>query len=536
MTARILTFLLKTAVALVALSIPLVGAWLGSSLAAMLDGPKWVAPVVALLGFPVLPFLWEGWARARRKDEAKKAILTTWDRVILRTLVLNFAFVSAFVAFDSNRMFTALSTRGDWMLDDAEGPRVEQVRSGLFATVEGLEWLLIGAEADNLYRDLVDDDAPPPDLGDSARPSDPVPAPNDSAHSSPTSRDQRPSSDSPLPAVAPERSDSSNDAPERDSPSPAVAPERNDSLNAPDRNGPAPTAEARWPFSQTPSAAANRVPPGAEDSVRSLGQHFRAIADPLERTRAIHDWIAVHISYDVALLRRLEGGERVSATTQDAATVLRARRGVCAGYSNLMKALGDEAGIDVRVITGHTKDSAALGGVGHAWNAVKIGERWHLIDATWNAGYVNGDTFTRRYTSDYFLTPPAVFGTNHFPDQAEWQLLETPLTRAEFLRLLNMRPAFFRQGLTLEAPTRSQSSTSGSAQIRLKNPERQFVMVNFGAKGAQPSTQCGNVSNGTQLTFNCELPRAGIYEVHVFTNPARAGSVVGGGAVEVVRQ
>ncbi len=157
------------------------------------------------------------------------------------------------------------------------------------------------------------------------------------------------------------------------------------------------------------------------------------------------------------------------------------------------------------------------------------------MDVTWDAGFVNDDEFTARFTSDYFLTPPDIFGIRHFPDEPQWQLLEAPLTRAEFLRLPNMRPAFFRHGLTLEQPTRSQTSTRGVTHFRLKNPSQRFVMVRFGPKGGDRITECG-LSNHRELDFTCRFPSTGIYEVHIFVNRERAGSYAGVGAVEVVRQ
>lgn len=68
---------------------------------------------------------------------------------------------------------------------------------------------------------------------------------------------------------------------------------------------------------------------------------------------------------------------------------------VCQGYSVLFYRLALEMGIDARFIGG-----TAAGG-GHAWNIVKLGDKYYLLDSTWDAGYDTYDYFLRG--SDNFL-------------------------------------------------------------------------------------------------------------------------------------
>ena len=68
---------------------------------------------------------------------------------------------------------------------------------------------------------------------------------------------------------------------------------------------------------------------------------------------------------------------------------------VCQGYAVLFYRLALEMGIDARVIVG-----TAAGG-GHAWNIVKLGGKYYLLDSTWDAGYDTYDYFLRG--SDNFL-------------------------------------------------------------------------------------------------------------------------------------
>jgi hypothetical protein len=57
---------------------------------------------------------------------------------------------------------------------------------------------------------------------------------------------------------------------------------------------------------------------------------------------------------------------------------------VCQGYAVLFYRLALECGIDARVIAG--KGKGANGWEDHAWNIVKLGGNYYLLDATWDAG------------------------------------------------------------------------------------------------------------------------------------------------------
>lgn len=144
--ARLVAFLLKASVYLVFYGTPVLGVWLASSLTAYLDGPTWAAALAGLLVFPILPLLWEArseYKRRRREDHDPEAerILTLADRLSLRTFALGLVFVGALLWQFPRNSFVALSTRGDWMLDQVEDPRAEPVRQGLFHLADGLEWL-----------------------------------------------------------------------------------------------------------------------------------------------------------------------------------------------------------------------------------------------------------------------------------------------------------------------------------------------------------------------------------------------------------
>src|SRR4029450_4661324 len=115
------------------------------------------------------------------------------------------------------------------------------------------------------------------------------------------------------------------------------------------------------------------------------------------------DYVADRIAYDTDAYRRREFGN------QDAPTVFQRRTGVCAGYANLLAALGKVTGDDIRVVTGDARtDGSDLTGEGHAWNVVRVGERWALVDATWDSGNLTESGFEKEYDTDYLFAPPEI--------------------------------------------------------------------------------------------------------------------------------
>ncbi|MBD1918310.1 MULTISPECIES: transglutaminase domain-containing protein [Cyanophyceae] len=119
---------------------PVLGVWLASSVVAYINGPKLLTVFSGILLFPLVPILWDMGGRKRRKE---LGILTWGDRIVLKTLVLNLAFLFLLLALRPQTSFLALSTRGDWFLDGMQGPQVELARTGLFTLSRGLEGLYL---------------------------------------------------------------------------------------------------------------------------------------------------------------------------------------------------------------------------------------------------------------------------------------------------------------------------------------------------------------------------------------------------------
>ena len=189
---------------------------------------------------------------------------------------------------------------------------------------------------------------------------------------------------------------------------------------------------------RTPHPAAKSVPRTIESRIGSSGlsalpalvAHLTAGEDdPFISLKAIHDWIALEISYDV------QGFLRGSGMVADAGGALRTGRAVCQGYSELFARMAAIAGFQCEVVSGFGR------GVGfslfaqedftrsnHDRNVVRVADGWDLVDATWDAGHLDGYAFRRNYSTAYFLLTPEYMLYSHLPENPDWQLVAPPIS------------------------------------------------------------------------------------------------------------
>lgn len=159
-----------------------------------------------------------------------------------------------------------------------------------------------------------------------------------------------------------------------------------------------------------------------------------------EKARAIYKWMCANIAYDTSY----------SIYTAD--ECWDRRRGVCQAYCDLFYQLGACVGLDVRRITGKTRDkeTGRLSSRGHMWLfVVTEGENTGiLVDPTWGAGSVNGDKF--EWKSDdmsWFDVDPYWLLFTHYPDDESYQLIPRKITLQQFLKLPYLWPFLEAYGL-----------------------------------------------------------------------------------------
>ena len=184
------------------------------------------------------------------------------------------------------------------------------------------------------------------------------------------------------------------------------------------------------------------LPNGVDTTVERLADSIARLPglSETEKVRASFVWIARNIAYDL---------NRMHETTSSA--VLDSRRAVCAGFATLMEDVCKAMGIECPTVRGiaspemmsEPPESEAR----HAWNAVKIDNRWWLLDVTWAAQGQDA------IDDIFFMVEPEEFIFTHFPDAEDWQFLKhgQPWSRAKFDSLPFISHEFFRLGLSLDS-------------------------------------------------------------------------------------
>ncbi len=270
------------------------------------------------------------------------------------------------------------------------------------------------------------------------------------------------------------------------------------------------------------------APQNAARSVAALVAYLvRPARSDEEKARALFRWIAEHIDYDAE--RFFRGQVRSAGVTPE--QVLHAGKGVCDGYATLFEAMARQAGLEARKVSGHARGfgyrvgQPLAGPADHAWNAVRLGGRWHLLDATWAAGYLDAADrrFHRHFEPFFFLPDPDALLYSHLPEDPHWQLSAHPSGAEAFVRRALLRPAFFRLGLALEDHPDARIEADGRVTVRLRLPGD----VRLTAAVLQGERELGRdltlIPPGTG-TVEAVFPAPGDYVLRVF---ARQGAAEG---------
>jgi hypothetical protein len=239
------------------------------------------------------------------------------------------------------------------------------------------------------------------------------------------------------------------------------------------------------------------APTEAEKSLRGLAAYFAAAAvDDKEKVRAAYRWLTDRIAYDA------DGFFADSPGDQSAETVFRTKKCVCEGYANLMVALCTLMGLESVKVRGYAKGLGYLPGppstkANHAWNAVKINDRWYLVDATWGAGYINDKRFVRQFTDFYFLATPDKLIWSHFPTDSKWQLLTPPVTRQQFEGRPKVDLGLWQLGVTVEQIVAQQNEMPSKGLVRAPRSQAKATTM-------QTAPLELDLTAGKQYTFTFE--------------------------------
>ncbi len=274
-----------------------------------------------------------------------------------------------------------------------------------------------------------------------------------------------------------------------------------------------------------PYAAIDRhalaAPRSAEASFQSLARYLvKPCRNDSEKARAIFRWVAANIRYDTQAY--FSGRVR----SPGAASALKNRTAVCEGFSSLFEALGKAAGLEVVTVSGWARGYGSAAGEpisgrpDHAWNAVRIGGHWKLVDATWGGGVLDeAGKYARRFDAYFFFTPPEKLIATHFPEDPAWQLLDPARTRSEFEDQPFIRPAFFRFGLETASHRTCRMEAVDTVLVTLAAPAATGVLARLLTSGTESSLDPGTTfcqRHGGTLLVHAAFPKSSDYILRIF--------------------
>lgn len=173
----------------------------------------------------------------------------------------------------------------------------------------------------------------------------------------------------------------------------------------------------------------------------------------VEKTRALFIWIASRIKYDEYAYAK---GVPV---TKDPLQVLKRKKAVCEGYSELFYTMCRLAHLECETITGYAKGrgytvQSHFKQSNHQWNRVKLNGTWELFDVTWarTKSGLEKNTFSSNSEKAYayFAIDPKIMVLTHYPLDTDLLYLDTKPTLEDFEAYPYIDISFFFLGFDVQ--------------------------------------------------------------------------------------
>ncbi len=187
-----------------------------------------------------------------------------------------------------------------------------------------------------------------------------------------------------------------------------------------------------------------------------------------EKVRALYSWLSLNVYYNyqndsfnisdnIIIYSSLDDKKRKlrKRKLKKLEEVLKLQKAVCIDYSEIFKEVCDLIGIESKIVVGYSKTNIVdieneKEYKDHAWNAVKVNNKWELLDVTWGASFTNKSS--KEVYNYYFFTAPKELIVSHFPINQRWQLLENKISKKEFFKSPLFYPNYFISKIEIENP------------------------------------------------------------------------------------
>ena len=260
-----------------------------------------------------------------------------------------------------------------------------------------------------------------------------------------------------------------------------------------------------------------------KDLAQSITDNFETEED---KAQAIYYWVTHNIKYDMKLFEKVKKskGDKKKYSKQEikekelkeVKKTLKSKKGICQQYSRVFQYLCEAVGIQCTYIGGYAKSDPTKSGLGgkHAWNAVDIDDNWHLVDATFGAGYTDDKKkFHFKFDEVYFGANPEAFKMNHLPSQSKWQLSDEIMEKETYKKNTGIGSGYFKHELNMVLP-----------EVHKVTAERGVpLVISFNSPKELKSLNVANMRKAKELaaTFTKEGDR---YTLIVNTDELKSGT------------
>lgn len=263
----------------------------------------------------------------------------------------------------------------------------------------------------------------------------------------------------------------------------------------------------------------------------------------VEQFRAIYTWVCFNIESDhnfgEIILRKRKKFKNDSLSFFNWNNKVRSKmfqrllednKTICSGYAYLIKELSTLAGIDCEIVDGYSRTTKRnvddIDIPNHSWNAIKLNNKWYLVDATLASGYfyINESKFVKSYNDGYFLAEPDLFIKRNYPLDSKWILLENKPTLKQFVEAPIIYGNTFKYDTIPIAPLALRTKVFVNEDLTFKfkisdesKIDHMRLVMSIGLRSETMKMSQENYKNGfVELTHR--FTKKGHYDVHLMVS------------------
>lgn len=248
--------------------------------------------------------------------------------------------------------------------------------------------------------------------------------------------------------------------------------------------------------------------------------------DKIDRARAIYDWIALNITYDI---KAAKSNNTAKNTPTD---VLLSRKAVGIGFASLFQDMCSAADIRCLTVDGFVKNNTEQideksAEINHSWAVVQLGQSpdtWYYVDPAWGSGYADAEmkVFTKSFTDAYFFTDKPIFNLQHYPDNEAWKLGGAPKNKKEFYSLPVIKVAGPELGMKRFTPNDGHFKVRVNKEVNfsysLNGKEIKKVEMAMGERKKYKVKEIKYSYSGGVLSFSYKFDEDGAYPITVIVD------------------